>query len=74
MKTNQHFNLSKPSKKLIASASTKAERVILKAMLIDAEAIKKERMVMNYEVQPNGNRPKKKERIDPSQNKPLKVI
>lgn len=74
MKTTQDFNLSKTSKYLIASTPDKKQRSLLKAALILSEANKTDRMVMNYDVQPNGNRPKRKEKIDPSQNTPLKVV
>ena len=74
MKTNEHFKLSKSSKKLIATISSKEEKFLYKKMMIEAESKNLERMVMNYDVSANGSRPKKKERIDPSQNTPLKVV
>lgn len=64
VKRKPNFVLSKSSKNLLSSTIDSATRKVLKSLLIDAEISYEnaEWLVMNYDVNPNGKRPTKKQK------------
>ena len=76
-KTDQSFKFKKQLKQLMGLASGE-ERSILKKALVDAEATiqnkaYKGKMIMNYDVKPDGKKPRK-EVIRVEENRPLKIM